>query len=320
MTQPRKHHYVPKFLLAGFTRQGTATGDLHVFDKKRGILRASTPNNEAHKRDHYRVEADDPFIIEKTVGSTLEDRAAPVIATIVRKQVLPSDLESRGILLSLVASLATRVRSERDHAQEHFAKVAAMYENIVGSSYDTYRAAMQAAGAESVTQADYDEWRAYLRSEHRPRWHRDQTSLVLQELSLAARIFPYFWARKWCLGTSEQLGVEFVVNDRPVLLVDSQQNGFIGPALAGPHTSVIIPLWRRAVLIGTWNAQTNRLNLSRSEVADINTICIHQAYEYVWSPRPRFAFRGVGGQLLRDPQRLLDAGLERADKRVEELT
>jgi hypothetical protein len=66
--QPRKHHYVPQFYLAGFTDDGTLGGSLHVTDRTRRKVWPSNPKNAAHQRDFHKIEGTDPMIVEKLLG------------------------------------------------------------------------------------------------------------------------------------------------------------------------------------------------------------------------------------------------------------
>ena len=55
-SEPRKHHYVPAFYLAGFTEEGSQDGRLRAIAKSDGRIFGGTPRTLAHQRDLYRVE------------------------------------------------------------------------------------------------------------------------------------------------------------------------------------------------------------------------------------------------------------------------
>src|SRR5690349_262769 len=63
---PRKHHYVPQVLLAGFTVTGTKTGVLHVVDVVQRATFTSTPQETAAERDYNLVEGLDQRAVERT--------------------------------------------------------------------------------------------------------------------------------------------------------------------------------------------------------------------------------------------------------------
>jgi Protein of unknown function (DUF4238) len=70
LPDPRRHHYVPKFLLAGFTLSGSPDDGLwaHSVTEPRDPHRA-TPSAAGFERDFYRVGAgDDPAAVERLLG------------------------------------------------------------------------------------------------------------------------------------------------------------------------------------------------------------------------------------------------------------
>lgn len=84
MNQPRKHHYCPAGYLANFSSPITRDGKLCVTDVKTADKRSSTPNNEGHQRDFYRIDVDsdreDPFILEKEFAKIEGAALCPVRA------------------------------------------------------------------------------------------------------------------------------------------------------------------------------------------------------------------------------------------------
>src|SRR5829696_3321193 len=55
LTEPRQHHILPAFYLAGFTDTGGKDGTLHVFDYARKRSYTSKPEKVARERDFYRI-------------------------------------------------------------------------------------------------------------------------------------------------------------------------------------------------------------------------------------------------------------------------
>jgi hypothetical protein len=52
MNEPRKHHYLPQFYLAGFTKTDARDGRLWVFDKRKLKQWATSPADAAAIRDY----------------------------------------------------------------------------------------------------------------------------------------------------------------------------------------------------------------------------------------------------------------------------
>ncbi len=66
-SEPRRHHYVPRCWLAGFTETGEKDGKLWVTDIVRRKQWESSPGGAGFIRDFYRLSDDevDPVMVEK---------------------------------------------------------------------------------------------------------------------------------------------------------------------------------------------------------------------------------------------------------------
>ena len=117
--QPRHHHYVPQFYLAGFTATGTINGTLHVLDREQQKSWPSTPRATAHARDYHAVDlglGQDPMFVEKTMA-VCEGKWATVLKAVVEGRALPQD-DSLGDLLAFVAFLTVRVPRIRNQVTD----------------------------------------------------------------------------------------------------------------------------------------------------------------------------------------------------------
>jgi hypothetical protein len=118
----RRHHYVPACYLNHFAvPPDRYRGRLYVYDRESGRAWPSSPDNCAHKRDFYRVEAEGehPNSAENTYEA-LETRFAPTIAGVCERGILPTDPIAMRELLAFVASQATRTPRVRDMQQRFY--------------------------------------------------------------------------------------------------------------------------------------------------------------------------------------------------------
>jgi hypothetical protein len=109
MSEPRLHHLLPEFYLAGFTDTGTRDGMLCVFDYRRGRRYRVRPGQAARERDFYRVEvpSQDRNVIEKEL-SRLEGDLAPTLRRVTETDVVR--YEDLADLLSFAAMVHVRGR------------------------------------------------------------------------------------------------------------------------------------------------------------------------------------------------------------------
>jgi hypothetical protein len=110
----RKHHYVPRFFLAGFTSDGTKEGRLLVCDLRTGKRWWSDPNGAGHQRDFYRIDLQgyDPLEVEKAFQE-IEAAAAPALRRFIGTEAPPPLGETVSEVLPLLASLVIRVPTAR---------------------------------------------------------------------------------------------------------------------------------------------------------------------------------------------------------------
>ena len=88
----RKHHFVPQCYLAGFTDDGSKTGNLCVFDFQVHRFFRTKPKNVAFEMDFNRFETNNypPDALESAFGQ-FEGKVASVIRDISRAETIPED-------------------------------------------------------------------------------------------------------------------------------------------------------------------------------------------------------------------------------------
>jgi hypothetical protein len=107
MSTPRQHHYLPKFYLRGFERDG----ELWVYQKGRE-LRRSSADKEARQRDLYSYRDNDGNLVAafETWLGDIESAVAPLVPRIEARGFRPSDDEKEA-LFWFVATMFSRVPS-----------------------------------------------------------------------------------------------------------------------------------------------------------------------------------------------------------------
>src|SRR5947209_1504079 len=88
----RRHHFVPKFVLAGFTASGKRSGKLWVSDLETGRQAQWTPKAVGYQEGFHTLESESvpPDYLETEVLAKIEDRVAPTIRGILEKREIPS--------------------------------------------------------------------------------------------------------------------------------------------------------------------------------------------------------------------------------------
>ncbi len=284
--QPRKHHVVPQFYLAGFTDDGTADGNLQVVDTSRLKTWVSKPKDAAHRRDFHEIDGGpsvDPMIVEKTLAQ-FESRWSVVVRNVVEHQTLPTG-EDLDDLMDFVAFMAVRVPSIRNKISDFL--------DEVRQKEAFARKCLEEQGRQVETSGD-DEFAVF-----------DQTWHVGQMLKMAQGLSPLLKQRTWQLRIVEDGAPDLICSDRPVVPVSRLPSIHHPPGFMTPNTVVTIPLNKRMAIVSMLDFDVGHRMIGGTGVAQLNSITgMHagQLYfppsDFVW--RKRDGTIGNREDLLKD--------------------
>lgn len=293
--QPRRHHFVPQFYLAGFTETGSADGDLYVFDQKQRKRWKSSPKGSAFQRDFHAIDAGpggDTMIVEKAL-STLEGKWSTVLRQGIERQALPEG-ELLGDLMVFVAFMAVRVRRIREVLskfvdQTSKKEIFATFATEKGRT--SFREFMGRQG-QSLSDEEFNQLVAFGLSgqfdiDYEQTWH------VQQIVEMAISLAPILSLRQWVLWTVEPDAPDLICSDSPVTptwMVPVR--GPYSPAFGTPNTIVSVPLNRRMALVSMKETKLPENQLNRDNVAIINSATgrhANQLYaaspDFVWATK-----------------------------------
>jgi len=226
MPEPRQHHILPAFYLAGFTDTGMKDGTLHVFDYARKRSYTSKPEKVARERDFYRIYKPgiDDYILEKDLWQSLEAGMAPVL-----RHVSETDMaspEELGTLLSLAAMVYIRGRRglERVYLGVEQQMRAGLQDGTLNAeAWQEVRELHRLAGEEdpAATQITYEEARQRVREDETwsPIAPRDYVLNRIDELYniILDSLLPNSReGHLWSLAVSNPDAGEFVTSDSPL--------------------------------------------------------------------------------------------------------
>jgi hypothetical protein len=312
--QPRKHHYVPQFYLAGFTDNGIASGTLYVLDKSKQTQWSSTPKDSAHQRDFHAVDLGpniDPMGVEKRLA-IFEGQQSVVLKRILDDEALPgSGDEAIGPLINLVALLAVRVPRIRQTVSDFIDQAEKMALRALFATKkgrDQFRQfveqnkatldPMQRAEVERLLRkdSDLDEMAEFVGS-GRYTVSYDQTWEVQMMLRMTITLMPWLSLRNWSLWVAAEGTPDVICSDSPVGLAWTKKtSGSWPPGFGVPGTIVSVPLSKRIGLVGMFEPLPRKLIIGRDEVAAMNSATLMYA-DQVFSPQPDFVWRTANGCL-----------------------
>jgi hypothetical protein len=290
--QPRRHHYVPQFYLAGFTKNNSKKGDLHVLDKERGKTWKSTPRGTAHKWDFHAIDAGpdgDAMAIEKALGR-LEGQWSASLASVIASESLP-DGDSFGDLMMFLAFMAVRVPRIRDILSDFIdrvskAEIQLMLATSEGKSH--FRRSLADLG-HAMSDEEFEQLVQFGRSGQYD-VNFEQTWHVQEMVRMAATLAPLLSLRKWCLWVTANTAPDFICSDSPVAPTWAiPMPGPISPAFGTPNTIVSVPLDRRIAMVSMIEEELPKSQLDREGVAAVNSMTAMYANQ-LYSSEPDFVW------------------------------
>ncbi len=291
--QPRKHHFVPEFYLAGFTIADTRDAVLYVLDKDQLRQWPSTPRQTAHKRDFHAIDprnGSDPMVVEKAL-SQLEGKWASTLRSVVQNQKLPAD-DSFGDLMVFVAFMAVRVLRIRDILSGFIDRVSkSMFQLRLAT--DEGRAGLRRTLEDlgrKLSDQEFDELVQFARSgEYEVNF--EQTWHVQEMVRMAIVLAPLLSLRKWCIWVVEDGAPDLICSDSPVAPTWAvPMPGPFPPAFGTLNTVVSVPLNRRIALVSMIEEQLPELRLDQTGVAVVNSMTAMYANQ-LYSSTPDFVWR-----------------------------
>lgn len=284
----RRHHYVPKFYLAGFTPSATPDDYLWVFDKKTGKSWKSKPENVAFERDFFRADVPgfSPNIFENAL-SEFESKASGVLKDLIRTASMPAG-ESFIILMNLIALMATRIPGFRDAISEPLSEMGKFILKMLVSSPDKYKAQvrkMKRDGFKALENVPYSKVKKFVESdEYEISVSREW--LTGFQLECAGFIVPLLLKRNWTLAVINNQERSFITSDRPVVLMWAKKMpGFWSPGFGVPDTELIFALSNKLALLGRFEGFSQIVKVTMSQVSAINSAIRLFSERYFYSER-----------------------------------
>lgn len=284
----RRHHYVPKFYLAGFMASATKADLLWVFDKKTNKSWKSKPGNAAFERDFFRADLPglSPDIFENAL-SEFESKASGVLKDLIRTVSMPSG-ESFIILMNLIALMATRIPGFRHAIAEPLSDISKFILKMLVSSPDKFKALvrkMKRNGFNTLENVPYSRVKEFVESDE----YEISVSrgwLIRYQLESAGFIVPLLFKRNWTLAFIDNSEFSFITSDRPVVLMWAKpMPRSWSPGFALPDTKLIFPLGKRLVLLGRFEGFSQIVKATMSQVAAINSSIRIFSERYIYSEK-----------------------------------
>lgn len=272
---PKKHHYIPEFLLAGFTDTGSKDGLLWVIDKNDGRQWQTKPSGIAFSKGFYDIETDDlPRDFIENAFAFFEEMAAPVIKKIIIKKSIPvgENFERLIMFLSIMAMRVPSVRRIFDGILKNIIEISTKDAFATEAHFNSIKERMKNDGIDVSNMKDYKELREFIFSD-RYDIKIDQNWQIYTMWHGISIVYPWLIKRNWMLIAPKTGSTGFICSDRPLSLrwIKDEGPSFFGPGFGLEGTFVAMPLSKKLALFGTFERNIGGLQKDNSTVTLINT-------------------------------------------------
>jgi hypothetical protein len=305
--QPRRHHLVPRGLLAGFTLPRSPE-QLWVIDTKRIKLFPANIKDITVDKDFYRItpdnESGDPFAVEKMLGE-IESKALPIIRRIDESGRMPIG-EDRKNLMMFLAVLKLRVRFFRSQLDGAISQMVQHMLDLSMATQDRWESSLAKVNGADVPKdhPDYETCKNIL-ARGGLSIQVSHNMLIKSMLDAVDGLFLLLMRRHWVVHqTDKRDGPWFVCTDEPMTLswLDPPK-GFLPPGFGLRNTIITVPLTRSTVLQGWMPGDING-ELSGARPADplyvafFNHRVISLAGDQIYSPTKDMLWLGANRRFM----------------------
>jgi hypothetical protein len=272
---PKRHHYLPRFYLEGFTRNRL----LWLYDRERKQFRPGTPEKTAVIKHYYVLEMEDggkDFSIERYF-SVVEGKAKTVIDKIQRRTIItPAERADLALFIALLITRTPRferdVQAMADAAAKHLIKRGV-------PNVETVENLLRRSG----TKLDPQDMLKFIQDEQFTL--KMSRNFILSAMVEKAHKFGLdVCLMNWKIVHAPER-TSFITTDQPVgFFVPPASRRIHEPVLglASEKITKLIPLTQRtAVVIGNFGGQLTHQDFTQQEVRDVNIAVATECEGYV---------------------------------------
>ena len=284
-----RHHYVPRFILAGFTPSGRHSDHLWVFDNQRLKPERRTPKAVAFEFDYYAVDIPgQPADLVEGFFGKVESLAAPIVRQMIHDRAIPTG-EDYANLMYFLGLMFGRLSPMRETLKQFHEERAHLRVKIAASSPEAYEATVRGMPPEKrPTYEMVKKWAAEEKFVEIANPSVLHTQAIMFGLDSGSP--QLLGQRKWSLLLAKDDELPFICSDAPVSLVatDAKSRPYVPPGLIYQETDFIMPLSQTAALLGRFEGRSEVVDVGDEVVACINTRMMWSARRYIYAPTDEF--------------------------------
>ena len=291
MSEPKKHHYLSQFYLAGFSDNFEKDGKLYCYDLRDKKLRASKPRNEGYEKYFNRLEShNDPNEFEKTLAQC-EDTISNSFRYIVKNKSLPKGEQFQELIyyISMLGVRNPYIRKSFARFQKDISRKALLFSFKDKREWERFKSEMNKEHNNKFANITYEGMMDFIKSDD---WRLVEANenKVSREIEALNSVYQFSMERKWSLliiGNPEHY---FITSDTPVKLIWNIKNDYnFGPTFGERKSELIFPINKEILVWGSFERPSiiNK-NISKEEIGFLNSIQLLYYKRHLYSPTEKF--------------------------------
>jgi hypothetical protein len=308
----RRHHYVPRCYLKGFSVPRKGKPQVHVFDKVLRKAFATAIDNVALERDFNTVKVDglEPDAFEKAMAS-FEGELASSLERIIAAQSL-ENMDDRATLLNFITFLALRNPRQREMMRDFHERVAKRIMNVALATPERWahqvKKATEAGYLKPNITITYEEMKKFVADGEYDVFVPTERHIQL-EVGTFEKLLALIFRRGWILLKVPGDSGGFITSDHPVCLmtVGPRSPGvFTRPGYGLRNTEVLFPISSRLGLVGSFETEDDVAEINDQMLSDFNGAVAAHAERQVYSRDHQFKYSFKEGTQPRKASKLID--------------
>ncbi|MCY1258630.1 hypothetical protein D9M68_101220 [compost metagenome] len=241
MNTPRRHHFVPRFYLAGFCPDDREV--LAVYDRIRNAFRAQRPAEVAHRRDFYAYEDEDGkkcFDVEVGLGEIEAAARAVILKVDAEEQLSIDDRDTLATYAGFQYARTPVFKAMYDTLFRHHAEAVA---NGLQDNPGAMRQELQEAGLPLDEAAGEEQLGALSEAFN---MEADRTRSLGAMLRIAPRFSTLFAQMKWTIWRRQSEKTSFVTTDSPFCTIATRppnEGVYGGLGILSPGSVNVLMRW-----------------------------------------------------------------------------
>lgn len=250
LSGPKRQHFLPRFYLDGFCRDGLVA----VFDREKNEVRLQQPVNTAVIGHFYTLEDAEGrrrFELEALLAD-YEGKAKPAIAKLVAGGELTADERSDLAIFIAFAAMRTpdMVNSVQAMNGSFIAQTAKVLFDDVDRVFERLRADKREEGASDAELREQAKWMVDMAQNDKFVVDTNEKWAVQKTVRIAMGAAPYLAGRHWRVVHRDSEKQSFITTDSPVFLgtVVPRPRSVYGVGFGSPDAFISFPLDQSCVL------------------------------------------------------------------------